>query len=239
MPDPTTRGPDGGPLYTETPPEVRTGDPYPGAVAEPWNAATAFLFVLIAVFYVVRLRGRLRAHPFLAVALPILFAGGVGGTLYHGLRNWRLYFLLDVVPIFILGLAVSLYLWLRMGPRVVHLAVMIAVVGLMMVLGQRTLPTHLAINVSYASQALLIVVPVVAALVRTRGRHAGWVGTAVVAFGVAWFCRLADPWEPPLLPMGTHWLWHTFGAVTTLALSEYVYRLDGVDLRAKPASGSP
>jgi hypothetical protein len=226
-----SRGPDGGPIYKETPAEIGKGLPYAGGVAEPWNAATAFLFVLIVVFWVARLRGRLLAHPFLAVALPILFVGGVGGTLYHGLRNWRIYFLMDVIPISLLGLAVSVYMWLRLGPRVVHLLLLIAVVALMQGLGLLTLPTHWAINVSYASLALLVLVPLVAVLIRTRGRQAGWVGTALVAFGLALFCRLADPWDPPLLPMGTHWLWHTFGAVTTLALSEYVYRLEGVSLR--------
>jgi hypothetical protein len=237
VPEPTEplaqahRGPDGGPIYTETPPEIRDARPYPGMFAEPWNAATAFLFVVIVVFWLIRLRGRLLAHPFLAVALPILFVGGVGGTLYHGLRTLRIYFLMDVIPIQILGLAVSIYIWLRLGPKITHLLVMIAVLALLMSLGFFTLPPHYAINVSYASLALLILVPLVVALVRTRGYQVGWVITALIAFGLAWFCRLADPWEPPLLPMGTHWLWHTFGAATTLALSEYVYRLERISLR--------
>ena len=33
------------------------------------------------------------------------------------------------------------------------------------------------------------------------------------------------PWRD--LPMGTHWRWHVFGAVTTQALYEYFYRLEG------------
>ncbi|HVK08356.1 MAG TPA: hypothetical protein VM597_06220 [Gemmataceae bacterium] len=245
MADPTeplaqaSRGPDYGPIYTETPTEIRWGQTYPGTIAEPWNAATAFLFVLIVVFWLIRLRGRLLAHPFLAVSLPILFVGGVGGTLYHGLRTLPLYFYLDVIPIQVLGLAVSLYVWVRLGPKLSHLLVMLAVLALLTSLGHFTLPAHYAINLSYASLALLILIPLVVALIRTRCFQAGWVATALVAFGMAWFCRLADPWEPPLLPMGTHWLWHTFGAATTLALSEYMYRLERVSLRAKPpAAGS-
>jgi hypothetical protein len=70
-------------------------------------------------------------------------------------------------------------------------------------------------------------------LLRTRGRHAGWIATALVAFGIAWFCRLVDVKDPPLLPMGTHWLWHTFGAVTTAALSIYVYQIEGLNLRKR------
>jgi hypothetical protein len=28
------------------------------------------------------------------------------------------------------------------------------------------------------------------------------------------------------LPMGTHWLWHTFGAVTTALMIEFFFRLE-------------
>jgi len=232
---PGDRGRDGGPVYTETPAEIRAHQPYPGLVAEPWNAATAFLFVLVAVFWIVRLRGQLRHYPFLACALPLLLVGGIGGTLYHGLRGWVGFFLMDVIPIYFLGLIVSIYWWVRLGPRVRHLLSMLIVLGFLQLVGMWQLPPHWAINVSYAMLALLILAPLSLVLIRTRGRHAGWVATALVAFAIAWFCRLADAWDDPLLPMGTHWLWHTFGAATTAALTEYVYLIEGVNLR-KPAA---
>jgi hypothetical protein len=237
MPDPATnpivpvRGPDHGPLYTETPAEVKAGQPFTGIVAEPWNAATAFLFVLIVVYWVIRLRGRLKRHPFLAVTLPILFAGGIGGTLYHGLRNWVGFFLMDVLPIYLLGLIVSVYWWVRLGPRVHHLLAMIVVLGLLQLLGMWQLPTPWAIQLSYASLAMLMLIPLALVMIRTGARHWQWVATSLVSFGIAWFFRIADTWQPPLLPMGTHWLWHTFGAATTFALAEYVYLIEGVNLR--------
>jgi hypothetical protein len=239
MPDSTStnsppdRGPDHGPLYTETPAELKNGLDYPGMVAEPWNAATAFFFVLIVVYWVVRLRGRLKGYPFLAVTLPLLFVGGVGGTLYHGLRNWVGFFLMDVIPIYLLGLIVSVYWWIRLGPRVRHLLAMIAVLLLLQLLGQWQLPTMWAIQLSYAMLALLMLIPLGLVLFRTRFRHVGWVATSLVSFGIAWFFRIADTWQPPLLPMGTHWLWHTFGALTTFSLSEYVYRIEGVSLKRR------
>jgi hypothetical protein len=229
--DPPERGPDHGPLYTETPAELKFGQPFSGGVAEPWNAATAFLFVLIVVYWVARLRGRLKEYPFLAVTLPLLFVGGVGGTLYHGLRSWVGFFLMDLLPIFLLGLIVSLYWWVRLGPRVRHLLAVVVVLSILQLLGQWQLPTQWKINLSYAMLAMLILVPLALVLVRTRGRHAGWVATSFVSFAIAWLCRIADTWQPPLLPMGTHWLWHTFGAVTTFALAEYVFLIERVNLR--------
>jgi hypothetical protein len=230
-PIPPDRGPDHGPLYTETPVELKAGQPFTGTVAEPWNAATAFLFVLIVVYWVARLRGRLKRHPFLAVTLPLLLLGGIGGTLYHGLRNWVGFFLMDVLPIYLLGLIVSVYWWVRLGPRVQHLLAMIVVLGLLQLLGMWQLPTPWAIQLSYASLAMLILIPLALVLIRTRARHWPWVATSLVSFGIAWFFRIADTWQPPLLPIGTHWLWHTFGAATTFALAEYVYLIEGVNLR--------
>lgn len=225
------RGPDAGPIYTETPVEIRDGLPFSGSVAEPWNTATAFLFVLIVVFWFIRLRGKLFQHPFLAVALPILLVGGIGGTLYHGLRNWVGFFLMDVIPIYFLGLAVSVYWWIRLGPKIRHLVIMVGTLAFIQLMGQWQLPQVWAINLSYAMLALLILVPLAIILIRTRCRYVGWVATSLVSFGIAWFFRLTDTWEPPLLPMGTHWLWHSFGAVTTAALSEYVYRIEGLTLK--------
>jgi hypothetical protein len=222
---------DRGPVYTETPLELIHGAEYPGLIAEPWNAATAFLFVVIVLVWLIRLRGRLIRYPFLMIAIPTLFVGGVGGTLYHGLRSRSVWFYMDVYPIYTLGAAVSIYYWIRLGPKIRYLIGMMAVLGVIQVLGMLHLPRHWAINLSYAALAILILVPLGIAIIRTRARQAGWVATAFVCFGIAWFFRIADTIRPPLLPMGCHWLWHVFGALTTAALSEYVYRLYEVDLR--------
>jgi hypothetical protein len=240
-PGPLDRGADGGPLYAETPAEIRAHAEFSGSVAEPWNAATAFLFVLIVAFWAVRLRGRIVHFPFLALSLPLLLVGGFGGTLYHGLRSWKGYFLMDVIPIYLLGLIVTIYWWIRLGPRLRDLLAMLVVLGILQLLGVWQLPTAWAINLSYAMLAMLILAPLSVVLIRTRGRHAGWVATALVSFAIGWFCRIADYWDPPLLPMGTHWLWHTFGALTTAALTEYVFLIEGVNLRkpAPPHSPTP
>ena len=154
-PEPPIQGPNHGPIYTESPAELKAGLPFAGGVAEPWNTATAFLFVLIVVYWVARLRGRLRAYPFLVVTLPLLFVGGVGGTLYHGLRNWVGFFLMDVLPIYLLGPIVSVCCWIRLGPRVWHLLATIAFVGLLQFLGQWQLPKSWAIHLSYAMLTML------------------------------------------------------------------------------------
>jgi hypothetical protein len=233
------RLPDGGPRYKETPP-----DPTAVPIAEPFNAVTASFFVLIVLFWAWRLWGKFARYPFLTACMPILLAGGIGGTLYHAFRTRRAWFLMDVIPISLLGIAGAVYLTVRLGRALGAWRVLAVAVGLIAayvfvngVLFRTVLRAenpNLRVNLSYASLALVLIVPLAVVLIRTRFRHFGWVATALVSFAVAWFCRLVDgtPWGD--LPMGTHWLWHTFGALTTLAITEYFYllELERVDDRA-------
>lgn len=227
---------DGGPVYKESPRDPAALPP--GSVAEPWNTATAFLFVVIVGVWAVRLRGRYLKHPFVTACLPVLLAGGIGGTLYHMHRSRNAYFVLDVVPISLLGLAGAIYLAVRLGSRSgwvrVGLCVAAAVGGYLFlngVLFRGLLGTfggnpHMIVNISYTSLAAVLLIPLGVVLARTRFRHGGLVLAALASFGIAWFMRLADAAPPGDLPMGTHWLWHVFGAVTTVAIMEYFHRLE-------------
>jgi hypothetical protein len=233
------RMPDRGPRYLETPP-----DPYaPDAplIAEPWNAVTASFFVWIVVAWAWRLRGRYRQYPFLVCCMPILLAGGIGGTLYHATRASVAYFLLDVIPISLLGLAGSLYMALRyFGRR--QLWLLPAVVAVYVIANQvlfsavGPVSPQLRINLSYASLAVLVLVPVGMVLWSTRFRHGGWVVSGVISFVFAWIFRLIDRDVGAYLPMGSHWLWHTFGAITTALIVEYFYLVEG-ERKHVPANG--
>jgi len=220
---------DGGPRYTETPPDpLAPGAPF---IAEPFNTVTASFFIVIVVVWAWRLRGRSRHFPFLCCCLPILLAGGIGGTLYHGLRNSMLYFLLDVIPIYCLGIAGAVYMairywggrWWLFIPGAV--AFYIGVNGLFFVaLG--TANKQLNINLSYASLAIVIITPIALTLLRTRFRHGAWIAAGLVAFAIAWFFRLWDQHAGADLPMGSHWLWHSFGAASTALVIEYFYNIE-------------
>lgn len=228
---------DGGPIYRESPADPTALSP--GGIAEPWNTATAFLFVVIALVWVVRLRGRYRLHLFATACLPVLLAGGVGGTLYHMHRSRFAYFLLDVLPIMALGLAAGVYLAVRLGKDAGRCRVGVAIVaalGIYLFLNNVLFPgllgtfggnPHMVVNISYASLAAVPLIPLAVVLVRTRFRHGGLVAAALASFGIAWFMRLADnTGMAGDLPMGTHWLWHVFGALTTVAIMEYFHRIE-------------
>ena len=231
--DTSGRLPDGGPIYRETPP----GGVAVSWAAEPWNAVTAAAFVVVALAMAVRLRGRFRRFPFVASCLPILLAGGLGGTLYHAFRSRQAYFLLDVIPITLLGLAGAIFLAVRLVRGVgawkillVTGGVVVAYVAVNTVLFHAipsTFPT-VTVSLSYASHAVVILVPLFLTLVRTGFRDAHLVWAGLACFALALVCRLVDPVSP--LPMGTHWLWHLLGAGCTAFVVEYFYRLERGDI---------
>ena len=225
------RMPDWGPLYTETPPDPFSPDaPF---VAEPWNTVTATFFVFIALAFVWRVRGRYQDFPFLTACMPILLAGAIGGVLFHGTRTRVAYFLLDVVPISLLGLAGSLFMAYRLWGRR-SWTYFLPGVGLFYIVVNRVLFRAIApvnaqwsVNLSYAALALVVLLPIALVLWRTRFRHGGWVVAGVISFAMAWCFRLVDREIGSTLPMGSHWLWHTFGAISTALVIQFFYKVEG------------
>jgi hypothetical protein len=213
----SARLPDGGPLYTET--------NLAHLVAEPFNATTAVPFLLIAVFWLWRLRGAYRQHAFLVGCVALLAVGGVGGTLFHAFRRSHLFYLMDVLPIGIITLGLSVHLWLFILPR--RWLVVPAVVPFF--LANRgiaaMLPHNYAISAGYAMLALLVLVPLVGALRQSGWYRWQWVATTVTFFATGLFFRTADPTSGGWLPIGTHWLWHSFSAIAVVFLVRYVHAL--------------
>jgi hypothetical protein len=236
-PEWSPRLPDGGPRYTETPLDPRAPDA--PLVAEPWNAVTASFFIFIVAAWTWRLRGRYRFYPFLCCCLPVLLAGGIGGTIYHATRISRFFFLLDLVPISLLGLAGAAYIAVRYWGRerwwlVPAFALFyIAANGLFFRI-IRPVDRVWAVNLSYASLAVVVLTPIGLLLLRMRFRHGGWVVAGTISFVIAWFFRLVDLDMATYLRMGSHWLWHSFGAISTALMIEYFYLVEGEKVIERP-----
>jgi hypothetical protein len=220
-----TRLNDGGPVYWET--DLRQ------VIAEPWNTVSAALFVLVACWGLWRIGRHWREHALLVCFLPVLLAGGIGGTVYHATRSHRFWFLLDWFPIVLLVLGVSFAYWARLGRRWTHgmmIAIpVLAVLSLLMnwIATWEWVEPSTRLTVHYAAMAALVLLPIGLYLGRTHWRHASWVLAAMASIGLALAGRLLDSHEPALLPMGTHFLWHGFGALSTLLLCEFVFRCEG------------
>ncbi|BDD08779.1 hypothetical protein FUAX_12110 [Fulvitalea axinellae] len=211
---------DGGPVYFETNLE--------NWVAEPWNTVTAFMFLLIAAFWVRKLvlDGKMK-QVFLRFAVPMLAIGGLGGTLYHALRTDFWLMMMDWLPILLLILGCSAYFlrlvsgaWWKAFAYILAAFVFLAVVSWVIPNHQDALKT----NLTYFIQFMIVLLPTVLVLKKTRFKYSVYVFVASGSFALALFFRIADPWG--WIPMGTHFLWHVFGACACQMMFVYIYRLD-------------
>src|SRR5690606_17917106 len=99
------RAPDGGLLYTET--------NLNSLLPEPLNTLTSCFFFLLALYWIIRLKGFNPRHAFLSIASWFLLIGSIGGTVYHGLRKYPVFIIMDWLPILLLCLMASAWFWMK------------------------------------------------------------------------------------------------------------------------------
>lgn len=213
--------PDGGMPYAETNMEH--------LFPEPFNTVTSCFFLAIAVYWTVKLWGRGREHAFLLVALGLLYIGGIGGTIYHGLRQWGFFIMMDWLPIMLLCVLAGVY-FLGKLTRWYYAAALVVAYAIFQVLARRQMrhgDIQLFININYAVLAGIVLLPVLGYLVATGFKSGRWVGFALLAFVFAITFRVSDKWG--WLRGGTHFLWHTFGAVAAFCMFQYIYLINSKD----------
>ena len=208
--------PDGGPVYTET--------NIDRLIAEPWNALSSLLYLLPAIYWFVKLKGKYNSYPFITFCIPLLILGGIGSTLFHAFRSSRFFLLLDVLPITILTLSVGIYFWTKVFKRwwKAILFIIVPVYFLQYIL-HRFFDSQASVNLSYLITGINIFVPVIIILFRTDFVSSSKIFWAVFFLSLGLFFREADSWNYEKLWMGTHFLWHVFTAAGAYFLAEYLY----------------
>ncbi len=197
-----------GPIYCET------GHPLL-FMAEPVNTVTNAVIILAAIFAVMYVRrSRVGFSADLVVLLFLLFAVGIGSTLWHGLRTqWALQ--LDWIPGVLFLLAITGF-WIRMlfgglagfFGTVGMLAAAVGSVVLTWNLTGGTIPRALMPVPAFVT-ITIIALAMVAATHRKFGAGFARLGAAVLLCAVsAGVFRSIDLLTCAVIPFGTHFLWH-------------------------------
>jgi len=93
---------DHGPVYHET--------DLSNFVAEPWNALSSLIIALPAVYFLIKYRGQYKIHAFIIYfCAPLLIMNGLGSTLFHAFRAHVFFLIMDVLPVVILTLGISIF----------------------------------------------------------------------------------------------------------------------------------
>ncbi|TWR27739.1 hypothetical protein FPZ42_00565 [Mucilaginibacter achroorhodeus] len=210
--------PDGGLIYTET--DLHHFFP------EPFNMVSSALFLIPGIYWLIKLKGFDRRYAFLSVATWLLLIGCIGSTTYHGLRRWPVFIMMDWLPIAILCLISSVYFWIKFsGKNYIGIIALVVFLGLTFGI-RRFLPKYdiqLTISLNYTIMVLMIVLPLMLLLWKTRWQNSWLVFAALISFGFAIGFRVYDKYTS--LSIGTHFLWHTFGAIATSLMFVFIYRV--------------
>ena len=219
---------DSGPIYQET---------IAGRIpVEPFNTYSNLIFLAIIIYFSLKVYRDYENHRFLAWSLPILFLGFIGGTVYHATRSHDVWMYMDWLPIVILCLAVSVYYTIKLKATwkrrlLLILAVVFLVFGLRMI----PWPVSLKTSIGYIGTALGLLLPILTYFYTNRLHHWGYILMAFLSFGMAISFRVMDRFVE-IFPMGSHWLWHCFGALSVFFLMKYIY--EDKLTSAKPVKGS-
>ena len=192
-----------------------------GSLAEPLNAVSniSFLLAAWAAWVLAKRTGTLSAG--VRVLIAIAASVGIGSILWHTYPV-SLTLILDIVPILVF---ISWYIWLYTR-NVVGMRSLFAVASVAAFL----LETFLALQYSDVLHGALVYTPgLIAALVlgvfHARQRRVARF-TLLAAAGVymaALFFRTIDNEVCPVVPIGTHFLWHLLiGLVTYLAMRSLI-----------------
>lgn len=199
---------DFGPHYAET---------LPGRFpVEPFNTYSNILFLVILLYWGYRTRLNYKQFPAITLCLPMLAVGFVGGTIFHATRSANIWLFLDFIPISILVILGCVFFILRLTKsRLKTCAWIIIPLALSrLVIWGAPIPRHFAIGLGYSSMALLLLFP---AIILWHKEQRGGLALllAAISFAIAITFRQSDAALSNLMPMGSHWLWHVFGAIST------------------------
>ncbi len=209
--------PDGGPIYTET--DVNA------TIVEPFNTISAVLFILMSVYWYGRLKGKFTLYPYLTTSLILLSIGGVGGVIYHAFRYSSYFLYMDWLPIMVLCIMTAMYFMYKVLNSWFYSILYFFIVLLVDRLAWELIPEHngnLRANVNYTILGIGVLFPTVWMLYKSNYQFWYYVMFAFLSFAIALFFRISDQWG--FLSTGTHFLWHTFGALAGNFMLLYIYQ---------------
>jgi hypothetical protein len=206
---------DGGPVYTETRPDQ--------LIVEPWNAVSSLFIIIPAIIWLVRIKKDYINFAFMVYCIPLIILGGTGSTIFHAFRVSKFFLIMDVLPTAVLSLSLGVYFWLKILKKWWYVIVLSILFIIPRLIFFRNLPSHTAINISYAFSGVFIGLPLILILFKTGWSNFRLVAVTIASFILALVFRETDPFPIPFLPMGTHFLWHIFSGFGAYFILAYLY----------------
>jgi hemolysin III len=213
---------DGGLIYKETDLEA--------FIAEPFNALSSLTFLIPVVIFLLRLKGNYSQNKFLIFfCSPLLFIGGIGSTLFHGLRSSQWLLMMDWLPILILSLGISLYFWHKVLGKILNTALVIIGFVILQFISVKIADGQDSMNLTYFVRGNMIFLPMIIYAYRTKFLFSFNLFLSVLLFISALVFRYVDE-KYETISIGTHFLWHISSAIGAYFLGNYIYKTQYIEL---------
>lgn len=207
---------DSGPIYQET---IEGRIP-----VEPFNTFSNLIFIALLCYFWLKIRKNPKKHPFFLFAIPVIFMSWVGGTVYHGTRSHDFWLVLDWLPIMLVCLGGIIYFIGKIKKKWwERFALFFGLISLSFLPRLISLPSQYRISFGYIITAVTVLTPFIWYAYKTQWKNSHLILIGAFVFGIAVTLRTLDN-TVVLLPMGTHWLWHTFGGIAVFFLLLYIYK---------------
>lgn len=228
---------DNGPTYAET---LIGHKPF----VEPWNSISSLFIAGAGAFFLFKVKPHQPGRGFIYFAAIMLLIGGIGSTLFHGLRTSRWLVYMDFMPIVIVSVAVALIFWKRVVHNwVLATTITLFLLGLRVALYSQQNSLHLTgqmlINISYFISGVTIFLPCLIFLVNTRFHKSNHLFLAIGLMLLALIFRLIDKDVTSALPMGTHFLWHIASGLGAYHMGLYILATMGMDGKKRVGPPNP
>jgi hypothetical protein len=217
---------DGGPLYMET---------HQGQfIVEPWNAVTSLFMLIPAIYWIWKFRRSEGKNILLWIVAALIITGGIGSALFHGFRASVFFLVMDVLPSAILTLTLSIYFWIRILKKWWYVFFILVPLFGSRFIFWGNLPEHASINLGYFLTGVSVGLPLIILLFMTKFTHWLPIVISILSFTFALVFRQIDQVPISFLPMGTHFLWHSFSAVGAYFILDYLYKTTRTPLNTEP-----
>ena len=224
---------DFGPIYRET-----NMTQFP---VEPWNTASNLIFLFTFLYWAYQIRNNYKEYKLVATCLPILLIGWIGGTVYHATRSHDLWLYMDFLPIYILGFILAFHYWYKLTRNIKRI-IMLTILPYLVCNGliRLFIESHnTKVSLGYFLIFTISASPVIRYALEHRDRINYNLLYASISFLIAITARIGDKSFPEtfltIFPMGTHWVWHTIGGLTTFFMFKFVYEDRKRELQIKSA----
>lgn len=195
---------------------------------EPLNAVSNIAFLFILCYWTWKTKFRIRIYPAIVLTMPLLLGAFVAGTMHHLLRSDKVWNGIVLLCIFFAVINTCIYLWYRITESWLKSFVGVLAVPFIfrIFLASITLPDKITMSTVFVVMALAIMIPAVIHCIQNHLKNLELLVISSISFIIALIFRETDANLIGIFAIGTHFLWHVFGALSIFFMLKYLFLTD-------------